>query len=386
MIGLRKYLSPFIPDQSGSVATFFELGGLIVIIDAGGCVGNICGFDEPRYYNNSKSAIFSAALRDIDAILGRDDLLIDKIGDAIKNIDCSFIALVGTPIPSVIGTDYRALERMCENRYHLPTISVDTNGIDLYDEGVSKALIKLFKKFGKEDVKKDGFIGVLGTIPQDLPTLTSASNLIELIQNNGYKAVQYDRDFESFKSAKYAILNIVVSPSALKVAKYLKKTFNTPYIVDYPLCEENKVKFIQSINDKLNTKKEFKNNNHILPSSSDIIKNLKGKKILVISQQVIANNLRSILIQSPECEKVDVATWFIFEPSIAQDDDFKLIEEDDLMNEVQKRDYDLIIGDSLLKRALPKYKNTFIPLNHFAISGSLYQIDEDKDFLKGLLK
>ena len=43
MRGLRKYLTPFAPDQSGAVSVLYEFGGIIVICDAGGCTGNICG-------------------------------------------------------------------------------------------------------------------------------------------------------------------------------------------------------------------------------------------------------------------------------------------------------------------------------------------------------
>ena len=50
MRGLRKYLTPFAPDQSGAVSVLYELGGLIAICDAGGCTGNVCGFDEPRWF------------------------------------------------------------------------------------------------------------------------------------------------------------------------------------------------------------------------------------------------------------------------------------------------------------------------------------------------
>ena len=46
MKGLRKYIAPFAPDQSGATAVFCELGGLVIILDAGGCAGNVCGFDE----------------------------------------------------------------------------------------------------------------------------------------------------------------------------------------------------------------------------------------------------------------------------------------------------------------------------------------------------
>ena len=66
MKGLRKVLTPFAPDQSGAVSVLYALGGVVVVIDAGGCTGNICGFDEPRWLSQ-KSAVFSAGLRDMDA-------------------------------------------------------------------------------------------------------------------------------------------------------------------------------------------------------------------------------------------------------------------------------------------------------------------------------
>ena len=80
---LVKYLSPFAPDQSGACGVLYELGGLMVVCDAGGCAGNICGFDEPRWFTK-RSAVFSAGLRDMDAILGRDDKLIKKLNDELE--------------------------------------------------------------------------------------------------------------------------------------------------------------------------------------------------------------------------------------------------------------------------------------------------------------
>ena len=57
MKGLRKYISPFSPDQSGTASVLFGYGGMLIIMDAGGCVGNVCGYDEPRW-GGAKSAIF----------------------------------------------------------------------------------------------------------------------------------------------------------------------------------------------------------------------------------------------------------------------------------------------------------------------------------------
>ena len=99
MKGLRKYLTPFAPDQSGAVSVLYELGGMLVICDAGGCTGNVCGFDEPRWFE-TRSAVFSAGLRDMDAILGRDDRLVAKLADAAEKLDVTFAAVIGTPVPA----------------------------------------------------------------------------------------------------------------------------------------------------------------------------------------------------------------------------------------------------------------------------------------------
>ena len=60
----------------------------------------------------------------MDAILGRDDRLVAKLVDAADKIDAYFAAIVGTPVPAVIGTDYQALKRMCEKKTDLPILSL----------------------------------------------------------------------------------------------------------------------------------------------------------------------------------------------------------------------------------------------------------------------
>ena len=149
--GLRKYLTPFAPDQSGAVSVLYELGGLIAICDAGGCTGNVCGFDEPRWFEQ-KSALFSAGLRDMDAILGRDDRLVEKLVDAASKLDVKFVAIIGTPVPAVIGADYKALGRMCEKKLNMPAITIDTDGMELYDVGEEKAWLELFRTFAEKEM------------------------------------------------------------------------------------------------------------------------------------------------------------------------------------------------------------------------------------------
>ena len=158
MKGLHKIIYPFAPDQSGAVSVLYELGGLLVVCDAGGCAGNICGFDEPRWgsgRNAGRSAVFSAGLRDMDAILGRDTLLVEKMARAAAHMQASFAAIIGTPVPATIATDYRAVQKMAEERCGMPVLAIETNGIRWYDQGAEAAYLALFKTFAEDTAQRE---------------------------------------------------------------------------------------------------------------------------------------------------------------------------------------------------------------------------------------
>lgn len=381
MKGLRKYLTPFAPDQSGAVSVLYELGGMLVICDAGGCTGNVCGFDEPRWFE-MRSAVFSAGLRDMDAILGRDDRLVAKLADAAGKLEVTFAAVIGTPVPAVIGTDYRALERMLAKKTDLPILTVNTDGMELYDKGEEKAYLALFGRFAGENVdvepgniektqtaessdgKRNGMnedesadigdrprVGIIGMTPQDISDLKAADKIRKLYADQGLRAVCYGMGdgLEEVKKASQAVKNVVVSPAALKAAQYLQKKFGTPYEIAYPLAPE------------------------LVPEMD-----YRGKKILIVQQQVIANAVRKeIEKRTGEKEEITTATWFMRKEEILADlrvsaaDDISLKEEDDFISLVEKDGYDVIFADPCMERMIPEFEGIFIPLTHFAVSGKL---------------
>lgn len=356
--GLWKGLTPFAPDQSGAASVFYELGGILVICDAGGCTGNVCGFDEPRWFGE-RSAIFSAGLRDMDAILGRDDRLVAKLTDAAEKIDANFAAVIGTPVPAVIATDYRALQRMCEKKTNLPILTVDTNGMELYDVGEEKAWLTLFKTFaGKEvasqkeaseedDSSKKMKIGVLGLTPHDVSDL----NIEEKFRKSENKNTHYicygmRASIDKVKTAGSADKNLVVAPAALETAKYLEKEFGTPYEVGYPFVDE------------------------LIPELD-----YAGKKILIIHQQVIANAIRQeIRTRSNEQNtEVTVASWFMMKSELSEEEDLSLKEEMDYCKLVQNGNYDIVFADENMRGLVPGFKGTFVNVRHFAVSGKLQE-------------
>ena len=356
--GLWKGLTPFAPDQSGAASVFYELGGILVICDAGGCTGNVCGFDEPRWFGE-RSAIFSAGLRDMDAILGRDDRLVAKLTDATEKIDANFAAVIGTPVPAVIATDYRALQRMCEKKTNLPILTVDTNGMELYDVGEEKAWLTLFKTFAGKDVasqkeaseeddsSKKMKIGVLGLTPHDVSDLNIEEKFRKSEnENTHYICYGMRAGIDKVKTAGSADKNLVVAPAALETAKYLEKEFGTPYEVGYPFVDE------------------------LIPELG-----YERKKILIIHQQVIANAIRQeIRTRSDEQNKeVTVASWFMMKSELSEEGDLSLKEEKDYCKLVQNGNYDVVFADENMRGLVPGFKGTFVNVRHFAVSGKLQE-------------
>ena len=342
MRGLRKYLTPFAPDQSGAVSVLYELGGIIVICDAGGCTGNVCGFDEPRWFER-KSAVFSAGLRDMDAILGRDDRLVAKLVDAAEKVEAGFAAVIGTPVPAVIGTDYQALKRMCEKKTDLPVLAVNTDGMELYDGGERKAYLELFKVFVREKLPVEtGRVGILGMTPQDVSDLKAADKLREKFKSQGHQAVCYGMGdgLDEVKKASSVEKNIVVSPAALECARYLEKTFGTPYEVGYPLVEE------------------------LVPDME-----YAGKKILIVQQQVMAGSIRAELRKRGADGEITVASWFSMEKDLLEEGDVPLKDEEDYMDLVEKGRYYVIFADPCMKRMAKTFSGVFVDAVHFAVSG-----------------
>lgn len=360
MKGLQKYLTPFAPDQSGAVSVLYEFGGLLVICDAGGCVGNICGFDEPRW-STAKSAIFSAGLRDMDAIMGRDEHLVKKLVMAVDEIDANFVAVIGTPVPAVIGTDYVALSRMIEKKVDIPVIALSTTGMSFYDKGAQAAYLAIVKEFCREKLPvKKGYIGVFGATPLELGDLQAKEKMQSVIDRDGIKNENEDGTELSEGETSYKVycygmgdglvqleraseaeFNLVLAPSGLKAAQYLKDTFGTPYEIYNPLVKE----YIPGI--------PFEN-----------------KRVLIIGQQIFAHSLRKEL-RKQGCKDVIAADFFMQIPELTETGDVHLSDEDQCEELLQKGAFDVIFADAVFKKMARNFAGVFVEIPQFAVSGKL---------------
>ena len=100
-------------DVSGVCSALYELGGMTVMHDPSGCNSTYNTHDELRWYDQD-SLIFISGLTEIDAVMGNDRKFIDDIEHAARELHPKFIALAGSPIPFMNGTDFPAIARVIE--------------------------------------------------------------------------------------------------------------------------------------------------------------------------------------------------------------------------------------------------------------------------------
>ncbi len=352
MKGLHKIIFPFAPDQSGAVSVLAGLSGIIVIVDAGGCTGNICGFDLPGWVQSDASGkepwIFSAGLRDMDAIFGRDRALIDKLAKVAEHADAPFAALVGTPVPATIGTDFGALKKMAEKPLGIPVLAIDTNGAAWYDKGVEKAYLALLDAFAESDDRTviDNSVGIFGLTSLDFGNRHAKERLESALKGTGADTVRVygtPGSLSFFREAGRMEKNLVVSPAGLAPAEYLQKKYGTPY--------------------------------SILPEPFDTTgmgedAALSGKRILIVHQQVMADARRNRIRRLTDA-KADItcATFFSFEKELAEPSDMHLADEDAYLSLVRNGHFDAVLADESLLAAIPFFTGSRIAFPHYAVSG-----------------
>jgi hypothetical protein len=243
---------------------------------------------------------------------------------------------------------------MAEKRTGLPVITIDSNGVLWYDSGIEKTYLECFRRFTPEDNSKaviPGSVGVIGVTPLDSDSLSTGKRITETLREKGIgRVVCYGAggSLEDFADAGRMEKNIVVAASGLKAARYLKERYGTPYECTDPLIAD------------------------VRAGLSLSTKELYGKNILVIHQQVRANALREALREETgdiDPPAITAATWFSMFDEISEEGDFRIREESDFFDRVRDGNWDIIIADGSFRKAAGDFGGRFIELPHFAVSG-----------------
>lgn len=362
MRGLIRKLPPFAPDYSGVNGVFGQLGGVSLIGGADGCIGNVTGYDDPRFFEGNM--IFSSGLRNIRAITGEEDVMKEKIDDLKISRDIPFILVMSTPTTAVIASDYKGLGKIISQEKEVPVISLSTTGMETYEVGIEKGLYELGKKFVKAtDGPREG-VNIIGCTPLDYWGANQIENIRCAIEKHGNK-------INSFWSVKGGIkeiektlkgaVNLVVSTGAVKVAKYLEKEYGIPYIVDVPVGQVNSEILAGLLLNKNLTR------TYVDKSEK------RSDKVLIIGEQVWANAFRKYMAYEKGFENIKVVSYFKMLEDYMSQGDIKMNTEKDLEEIVLDYQANIVIGDPFYKKFFKELdKVKFIEVPHLAVSSRLY--------------
>ena len=379
---IASRISIYSADAFGVCSALYELGGLCVMHDASGCNSTYNTHDEPRWYDFD-SMVYISGLSEMEAIMGDDQKFIDDIVYTAKELSPNFIAMAGTPIPTMIGTDFKAIANIIEKETNIPTFGFDTTGMHSYVSGAYKAFEALAKRFlkrndkesrveKKESIDKESReakntiikVNILGATPLDFSINKSIEAMVDLLKENNFEVIStwaMGSSLEYIKNAGDADVNLVVSYSGMGAAKYMYENLNIPYVIGTPFGKEFANKVIEDLKEVKSTKE-----NKISYDNRKIDKNAE---ITIVGESIMSESL-AYAISKEKNKTVNVISSLETDEKLLLEVDKIAIFEDDI--EKCLKNSKTIIADPLFRPICPLDSN-FISLPHEAFSGRIYR-------------
>ncbi|ABN07208.1 oxidoreductase/nitrogenase, component 1 [Methanocorpusculum labreanum Z] len=358
MSNLFVHLPSFATDYSGAASVFYNMGGLVVIHEPSGCMGNFTGFDEPRWYH-APEMVFSSFIREEEATMGDESILLNKILQECASHHPKFVAILGTPVPALIGCDISGIATEVFDTTKIPAFGLNTTGFQYYDDGIKKALLMIEEQLMKDsEVKEPKTVNILGYTPIDFFLSGDDRRLASFVESCGFRILCSlpGDELETIIKAPNAEKNIVVSAAAIPLAEKMREKYGIPFCAMLPGTTNGKERmqaFLQDYTPQL-------------PASC-----VCSGKALVIGEQISANTIRDFLIEDLNYSNVNVATFFAFSRTIAREGDIKLSNEGHLQKLIEEGCYDIIVGDPLFERFTNR-QQIFVSLPHPAVSSKLH--------------
>ena len=379
---IASRISIYSADAFGVCSALYELGGLCVMHDASGCNSTYNTHDEPRWYDFD-SMVYISGLSEMEAIMGDDQKFIDDIVYTAKELSPNFIAMAGTPIPTMIGTDFKAIANIIEKETNIPTFGFDTTGMHSYVSGAYKAFEALAKRFlkrndkesrgeKKESIDKESRevkntiikVNILGATPLDFSINKSVEAMVDLLKENNFEVIStwaMGSSLEYIKNAGDADVNLVVSYSGMGAAKYMYENLNIPYVVGTPFGKEFANKLIEDLKEVKSTKEN--------KVSYDNRKIDKDAEITIVGESIMSESL-AYAISKEKNKTVNVISSLETDEKLLLEGDKIAMFEDDI--EKCLKNSKTIIADPLFRPICPLDSN-FISLPHEAFSGRIYR-------------
>jgi len=373
MSQLLVHLPPFAADYSGVASALHDLGGLVVIHDASGCTGSYTGYDEPRWFN-SRSSVYCSGLREEDAILGNDDRLLDNIKRVAAEREFFFVAIVGSPVPMLVGFDFAGFANLVEAETGLPAIGFTTSGTPYYHVGMTTAFEVLAERFviDQRPPTPEG-VNILGASPLDDFDAAALDAMIECLIGVGIQPISIwgqRSGLDAINRAAGASANWVVSAAALPLARQMQAHWGIPYVAGLPASPAITEQLLAALG-RCTNGNSIAGSASVRPTASSYGSSVD---ICLIGEQLRMNSLRSALRCTRPDASVTVASFFAWDNGLAESGDSALDSEDQAAKYLASLHPAVVVGDPLLRSLLPPHlQSRFIDEPHRAISGRLYR-------------
>lgn len=227
------------PDLGGAASMLAEMGGMVIIHDAAGCMENYIVYDEPRWFGMD-SMLYSSSLVELDAVLGNDEPLICGAVKAAQQLHPAFIAIIGSPVPAVTGMDLSGIAAEIEFRSGTPSFALDCSGFKPYHQGAGAALKALVQRFEEPACTQSGTLNLLGVTPLDF-SHDQLQAICTLMTDAGWQingTFCMNTTLDQVRTMAQAEHNLVISQSGLPAAKLLKRKYGIPFTCCCPVTAE----------------------------------------------------------------------------------------------------------------------------------------------------
>lgn len=359
------FISTYTADVSGVCSALYELGGMTIMHDASGCNSTYNTHDEPRWYDMD-SMVYITGLSEMEAIMGDDEKLIQDVVSAANDLHPKFIAIAGTPIPMMIGTDFRAIAELIENQTGIPSFGIQTNGMHSYLCGSGQAFVEIAKRFTTAGIpKRTKSVNVLGATPLDYSVNGSIDSIRIRLTEAGFQVLSVwamGSTLEEIKQAGSAEVNLVVSYSGLAAAKELQRKFGTPYVVGVPMGDQFAAVVMKALDRAIDTGKS---------QTAYDKRTICGGGTVIIGESIYSESLAAALALERKI-KVRVLCPLETESDLLLSGDIQAEDEDSLMLHLQNAE--TVIADPIYRRIIQPGAR-FISLPHEAFSGRIYRKD-----------
>lgn len=374
-------------DEFGICSALYELGGMVVMHDASGCNSTYTTHDEPRWYDMD-SMIYISAISEMEAIMGDDEKLIGDLIETAQELKPAFIAVVGAPIPYMIGTDLDAVAAVVEAQTGIPAFGFAANGMNGYQKGISMALKTIVSRFCERDIVRAErmTVNILGVTPLDFSLNGSVESMKQWLTDSGMQpgvCMAMGSTLDEIRQAGNAWVNLVVSYGGLAAAREMERMFQIPYVVGVPIGEKFSADLAEQLWEAAQTGKSrvgYQKTNFAEKKEFD---SASGLPLAVIGESVYSTSLAAA-ITSETKHACRVLCPVETEEILLRPGDLRTPEEDDilqLLHESEKETHTFaekkvsfsgVIADPLYQTLCPE-QIPFYPLGHIAFSGRLYE-------------